>query len=86
MSCDDDDDDVSEEDSEDDDRGCWNKSFCAPPVFCAAKNLQAAIFLEAGHCLILAKNIKIKSLQQVREKPNIAKGTTDPRVEFLLPN
>ena len=55
MSCDDDDDDVSEEDSEDDDRGCWNKSFCAPPVFCAAKNLQAAIFLEAGHCLILAK-------------------------------
>ena len=71
MSCndeeddDEDEEDVSEEDSEDDDGGVET------PVFCAAKNLQAAVFLEAGRCLVLAKNIKIKCLQVKKEKQKI---------------
>ena len=71
MSCDDDDDededeeDVSEEGIEDDDGGVET------PVFCAAKNLQAAVSLETGHRLILAKNIKNKTLQEVKEEQKI---------------
>ena len=41
------------------------------PVFCAAKNLQAAVSLETGHRLILAKNIKNKTLQEVKEEQKI---------------
>ena len=33
----------------------------APPVFCASENLQAAIFLDAGHRLILGEKIKIET-------------------------